>query len=324
MKKSVTLSIMIALLGSFSAMSQCHYFSYNPIHGRLDCYPTPFGSTVPGTVPASGGGTVNFLRADGTWAPVGALTGSIGYWGSFYDTSDQLNAGATSENLITVNSYDPLNNGVSMVDGSKLTFANAGVYNVQFSAQFVKSDSNNDDVDIWIKKNGVNVPFTNSFITLTGNNGKLIAAWNFVLSVNSGDYIQFYWHSADTAVSMQHIDGQLTPTRPDTPSIIVTAQMVTYVQSAGSALEVGSSIASASAIAPTKSITHITGTTAVSTITVPISFTGTNRGGCLTLIPDGAWSTNTAGNIALATTAVVNKALTMCYDGNTSKWYPSY
>ena len=317
-------TLFIALLLLFPAWGQCARFVFNPITQRLDCFPAQFSATSLGVVPQSGGGTTNFLRADGTWAPIGALTGSLGYWGAFYDTTDQTNGGATAANLMTFNSSDAQNNGVTMVDGSKLTFANAGVYNIQFSAQFVKTDSNNDDVDVWIKKNGTNIPYTNTFATITGNNGKLVTAWNFMIPLDAGDYIQFYWHSDDIDASLQHIDAQLNPTRPDTPSIILTAQMVTYVQSAGSALEVGANIASAATIAPTKSITHITGTTAISTITAPTGFTGTNRGGCLTLIPDGLWSTNTSDNIALATTAVVNKALTMCYDAGTTKWYPSY
>jgi hypothetical protein len=303
---------------------QCARFVFNPITQRLDCFPAQFTATSLGVVPQSGGGTTNFLRADGTWSPAGSLTGSLGYWGSFYDTTDQLNGGSTAANLMTFNSSDAQNNGITMVDGSKLTFANAGVYNIQFSAQFVKSDSNNDDVDVWIKKNGVNFPYTNGIATIVGNNGKLITAWNYVISLDAGDYIQFYWHSSDLQASLQHIDAQTNPTRPDTPSIILTAQMVTYVQSAGSALEVGANIASASTIAPVKPITHITGTATISTITAPTAFTGSNRGGCLTLIPDGLWSTGTSGNIAIATTAVVSKALTMCYDDGASKWYPSY
>lgn len=322
MRTTKCLSILLLLANAL--IGQCAYFVYNPLAEKLDCFPVQFSSTNNGLVPQSGGGTANFLRADGTWAPIGALTGSIGYWGSFYDTTNQTNGGTTAANVMTFDTADPLNSGVTMVNNSRLTFANAGVYNIQFSAQFVKTDSGDDDVDVWIVKNGVNVPYTNSYATLTGNNGKLIAAWNFMISMNAGDYIQFYWHSNDIDASLQHIDAQTNPTRPDTPSIILTAQMVTYVQSAGAALEVGSSIASASTIAPIKSITHITGTTAISTITPPLNFTGSNRGGCLTLIPDGLWSTNTSGNIALATTAVVNKAVTMCYDAGTSKWYPSY
>ena len=81
-------------------------------------------------------------------------------------------------------------------------------------------------------------------------------------------------------------------------------------------------IASATTIAPTTPIVFISGTTAVVTITAaaPIS-TG---GGAITLIPTGIFTWTTAGNIALAGTAVVSKALTMTYDATTTKWYPSY
>ena len=81
-------------------------------------------------------------------------------------------------------------------------------------------------------------------------------------------------------------------------------------------------IASATTIAPTTPIVFISGTTAVVTITAaaPIS-TG---GGTITLLPTGIFTWTTAGNIALAGTAVVSKALTMTYDTTTTKWYPSY
>ena len=81
-------------------------------------------------------------------------------------------------------------------------------------------------------------------------------------------------------------------------------------------------IASAATIAPVAYITAISGTTSISTITVPSSMTST--GGQIVLIPTGLWSTTTSGNIALATTAVVNKALIMFWDGVGAKWYPSY
>ena len=81
-------------------------------------------------------------------------------------------------------------------------------------------------------------------------------------------------------------------------------------------------IASAATIAPTKSITFISGTAAVVTITAIAPFT--TGGGTITLIPTGVFTWTTAGNIALAGTAVVSRALTMTYDSTTTKWYPSY
>lgn len=81
---------------------------------------------------------------------------------------------------------------------------------------------------------------------------------------------------------------------------------------------IGGAVASAATISPTGPIFHVTGTTTINTINLPYTgFTGE-----ITIIPDGLWATGTSGNIALASTAVVSKALTMAYDG--TKWYPSY
>jgi hypothetical protein len=87
---------------------------------------------------------------------------------------------------------------------------------------------------------------------------------------------------------------------------------------------VGTAIASATTIAPVAPITHITGTTAVVNITAPTNFAQSGYGGCLVLIPDAAFTTTAAGNVAIASTAVLSKQLSMCYDNATAKWYPSY
>ena len=81
-------------------------------------------------------------------------------------------------------------------------------------------------------------------------------------------------------------------------------------------------IASATTIQPMNNIVFISGTTAVVTITPPPDFA--TAGGFIILIPTGVFTTTTAGNIALASTAVVSKALIMTYDPGTGKWYPSY
>lgn len=79
-------------------------------------------------------------------------------------------------------------------------------------------------------------------------------------------------------------------------------------------------IAAAATIAPTSSVFHVSGTAhTVDTITPPA---GLAAGGALHIIPDSTWATTTSGNIALASTAVVNKQLIMVYDG--TKFYPSY
>ena len=80
-------------------------------------------------------------------------------------------------------------------------------------------------------------------------------------------------------------------------------------------------VASATTIQPLTPVIFVSGTTAIATITPPSVMVG---GGQLTIIPTGIFTTTTAGNIALASTAVVSKALIMTYDATTNKWYPSY
>lgn len=81
-------------------------------------------------------------------------------------------------------------------------------------------------------------------------------------------------------------------------------------------------IASATTIAPATNLLFVSGTTAIVNITPP--GTMATNGGQITIIPKGIFTTTTAGNIALASTAVVSKTLTMTYDSVTTKWYPSY
>ena len=81
-------------------------------------------------------------------------------------------------------------------------------------------------------------------------------------------------------------------------------------------------IASAATIAPTKSITFISGTAAIVTITPPAPIS--TGGGTIVFIPTGIFTWTAAGNIAVAGTAVVSRALSLTFDVTTAKWYPSY
>ena len=142
-----------------------------------------------------------------------------------YDVVDQTNAGATSVNLMKFRTAD-ISRGISVVSDSRITMAKAGIYNIQFSAQFDKNDSGDDTVQIWLRKNGNNIANSNTEMTLVGNNGKHVAAWNFVVQASAGDYYEIAWHSADTAVFIKYIVAASTPTRPAIPSVILTVTQV--------------------------------------------------------------------------------------------------
>lgn len=162
------------------------------------------------------------------------LLGKVeGYWGSFWDTTDQGIASTTLAYVMTLNNTDPDSNGVYIENGSKITFKNKAVYNIQFSVQFSNANSNAslaNEATIWIKKNGNDVPQTAGIVTIPtkhgSTNGAAIAAWNYILSLNADDYVEFYWHASNTSISIDSsLDGG-NPTHPDIPGLIVTAQQV--------------------------------------------------------------------------------------------------
>ena len=76
----------------------------------------------------------------------------------------------------------------------------------------------------------------------------------------------------------------------------------------------------AGVILPSGPLFHVTGNLAVTGFTIPEGF----NGGSFSIIPDGTFTWTTAGNIALAGTAVVSRLLTFTWDAATAKFYPSY
>jgi hypothetical protein len=153
-----------------------------------------------------------------------AFTDSTPY-GAFQDSTDQTAASTTAAYAVTFNTTD-FSNGISVVSNSRITAKSYGIYNVQFSLQFANTDTQIQDVDLWFAKNGTNISNSNSRFSIPnshgGTDGHLIAAMNFWVELSANDYVEILWRTTSTAVSIQQIPAQTSPTRPATPSAIVT------------------------------------------------------------------------------------------------------
>ena len=123
-------------------------------------------------------------------------------------------------------------NGVSIdtTDKTKVVFATAGIYNIQFSIQMLTFNGTIDNVTIWFRQNGVDIPYSAGIATIPAIHGGLpgtaIISWNLVQPVNAGDYIQLMFASnTGNTVAATYPAGTL-PTHPISPSIILTATFV--------------------------------------------------------------------------------------------------
>jgi hypothetical protein len=150
--------------------------------------------------------------------------------GSFYDTTTQTNPVANAVNLMKLNSvYDSADGTQYAVkkDTTRVYVAQSGVYNIAFSAQLDKTGGGASAVYIWIRINGQNVSNSATKIVIDGPNSEIVAAWNWVLTLRSNDYIELAWESSDTNVILAAVaaSGNI----PEIPSVILTVSWVSAV-----------------------------------------------------------------------------------------------
>lgn len=113
---------------------------------------------------------------------------------------------------------------------SKLIVNLPGIYNFQFSVQFVNTDASIQDVNLWFRLNGTNIDSSNSQFSVPnkhgGTDGHLIGALNFFQEMAAGDNVELMWSTMNTGATIQYIAAQTGPVRPATPSVIMTVSLV--------------------------------------------------------------------------------------------------
>jgi hypothetical protein len=141
-------------------------------------------------------------------------------YGSFYDTTDQTATPANTAYAMTFNTTD-LSFGVTRGSPTSRIFVDRpNVYNIQFSAQLINTSGGAHRVWIWFRKNGTDVPESATTIRIQGNNSEAVAAWNYLLQMNAGDYFELMWEVDNIDVAL-HADPA-TGVHPAIPSVILT------------------------------------------------------------------------------------------------------
>ena len=107
----------------------------------------------------------------------------------------------------------------------------AGIYNYQFSVQFANTSATIYNAYIWLRKNGVDLAGTGSKFDIPGKHGSsdgyLIAAANFYVELQAGDYVEMWAAAENAAVYMEAYTAQTSPfAMPSIPSVVATLSFV--------------------------------------------------------------------------------------------------
>jgi hypothetical protein len=169
------------------------------------------------------------------------VTGSVYYqnrkqynFGQFYDTTTQ----SGSRNVpyaMKLNTTD-ISEGVSITNNgsglpTRITVANTGYYNLQFSSQLYNTNNSNLLFTIWFRQNGTDVPNSATNVEVVkspGVNGQAVAAWNYLTYLTSSQYVEIMWSYDDGANTGQILylpSSSLVPF-PAVPSVIATMTQI--------------------------------------------------------------------------------------------------
>jgi hypothetical protein len=145
-------------------------------------------------------------------------------------------AGSTGTYVVSI-SQTTASTTITGTVASRLVAALPGLYNIQFSVQLVSTNASIHDIDIWFRTNGADVPESNSQFSVPnkhgGVDGHLLGALNFYIDLAAGDDVEIMWATANSNVTIQYIGPQTSPTRPGTPSAIVTMALAAPPQLQG-------------------------------------------------------------------------------------------
>lgn len=197
---------------------------FNQLVRSLEQIVLQLNSTYSSTSDITQSNAFSFMEGIGRNA-VSSLADMMLPYGSFYDTTIQTAALPNTAYPLTYNTT-ALSNGVYVdpVYTSRIYVDHPGVYNFQFSIQLDKPNASSDHVHLWPRVNGVNVPDSASKVSLTGSDAEVIAAWNFFVDMNGGDYFEMMWTASDIRLIVTTFPA--VPPVPAVPSVIMTVSFV--------------------------------------------------------------------------------------------------
>ena len=113
---------------------------------------------------------------------------------------------------------------------SELVVATAGIYNLQWSGQFVNEAAAIHEVSVWLRQNGTDVVGSTGRVSINAKHGAFdggaIASWNYFVSLNAGEYVELWWSTPDVTSYIIAYPAGTSPTRPTTASVIATMTFV--------------------------------------------------------------------------------------------------
>lgn len=152
------------------------------------------------------------------------------YYGVFYDSAKQSTTVSTATAIKF--GFQKIANKISILNNTagyptRISVTTAGVYEVNYSLQFIKSDLGIDELNIWFRKNSTAIANSNNTYSIQGAGIKNNINNNIWIELSANDYIELFFSIKNINTALQGtISTTVTPSRPATPAAIISLHSV--------------------------------------------------------------------------------------------------
>lgn len=144
----------------------------------------------------------------------------------FADTTNQTTPIATKAYSVKFSTNIHIDDDIiHNVGDSVITVNETGMYYISWSGIFASS-APNKTVNIWICKNGMPVPISNTIFQLLGTAQERLATVMYIEEFTAGQTLRICWQSNDSGMTLKTTGKQTNPIRPTCPAIILTINKI--------------------------------------------------------------------------------------------------
>ena len=175
---------------------------------------------------------LNSLDTSGLSNRINALNNMIpkNYYCIFYDTAKQI-AFTSTATPVKFN-FKQIANKINITNNTannptRIVVLEAGIFQVNYHLQFIKSDAGADEIIVWFRKNSAAIAYTNNTYIIQGLGIKNTINNNFLLELDANDYIELFFSVKNVNTALQGTTSTTaTPSRPATPAASISMYTV--------------------------------------------------------------------------------------------------
>ena len=175
---------------------------------------------------------LNSLDTSGLSNRINALNNMIpkNYYCIFYDTAKQT-AFTSTATPVKFN-FKQIANKINITNNTannptRILVLEAGIFQVNYHLQFIKSDAGADEIIVWFRKNSAAIAYTNNTYIIQGLGIKNTINNNFLLELDANDYIELFFSVKNVNTALQGTTSTTaTPSRPATPAASISMYTV--------------------------------------------------------------------------------------------------